>query len=124
MSIIGEISSVALPLLVPIVIGLIFTLVKRKKWIDSSLVEALEAGVNHAWNSYGQKRKVELNFESGQNPKGGKFTSEDKEKLRSIAKNTAKEVLKTQGLDLSKLVASEALQDLKIKKLVDRFKQA
>lgn len=114
-----------LAVVIPIIIGVIFGFIKRQNWLDAKVTESLEAGVMTAWKEFGKDRKAELvhNAEESSDPNVSvKFTKEDQEKLRTIAKDTAKVVLKEQGLDLDKLLSSSILQDLKIKQLVDKAK--
>lgn len=99
---------------VPTIAGLVFAWLKRRAGQYSKALEALEAGVYSAWEAYGRDRKKELS--------GDKFTQEDREKLRGMAKETAKEVLVSQGLKLDKIIPEGSLQDLAIKKIVTKIK--
>lgn len=100
------------------VLSLVLAYLRRKSWVSTAISEAIEAGVRTAWDTYGKDLKAEK-----QEGKTG-FTLPEKEKLHEVARSTASSVLASQGLDLNKLVASQQLQDLKIKQTVERLKQA
>ena len=103
-----------LAVVIPVVIGAIFTWLKVKAGKDyAAVVEALEVGVNTAWESYGRNRKKEL---------GTSFPEEDREKLRDIAKSKAREVSGKLGLDLDTVIPP-AFQDLAISKIVREVKK-
>jgi len=103
-----------LAVIVPIVVGAFFTWLKVKAGKDySRAIEALEVGVNTAWESYGRDRKKELE---------GSFLEEDREKLRDIAKSKARQLSGSLGLDFDKIIPPE-FQDLAVKKIVREVKK-
>ena len=110
----------------PVIAGGVWGWFKRKDWLSDEAEKALEAGVLAAWRSQGKgmKAAIKARFDDPEDPTDSmKLSDEDQKVLRDLAKTTAKEVLSEKGLDLNKLIKSEALQDLAIKKIVDRFKK-
>jgi hypothetical protein len=113
----GSVSSI-LAWAVPLGIAAVFGWFKKKASDHTKAIEALEAGVLTAWEQFGRDKKQALREKEG----SSKFSTEDKEKLRGIAKTTAASVLSGQGLNLESLIKSSELQDLAIKKIVDKIK--
>jgi hypothetical protein len=111
---------------VPLLLASGFAWLKTKSSRHSKAIEALEAGVLNAWETFGSERKGELvkEFEDPNHPREtAKFEKEDREKLRSIAKETAGKVLAGEGLSLDTIIKSPELQDLAIRKIVDKIKK-
>ena len=110
----------------PVLLASVWGWFKRKDYISDKAEKALEAGVLLAWNAFGKNRKAELVakfIDPEDDATDAKFTGVDKANLRSIAKETASKVLSEEsGLDLKKIIKSDLLQDLAIKKIVDRLK--
>jgi len=113
--------------LVPGIAAAIWAWFKRKDYVNESVEKALEVGVSKAWTTFGKERKTEL-AKKKMDPEDlatdSKFSQEDQETLKNIAKTTASQVLMGEGLgSLTSLIKSEELQDLAIKKIVDSFKK-
>ena len=121
-----EIVSTVLMYVVPTLIAIVFAWLKKKASNHSKALEALEAGVVNAWDTFGRDRKKKL-VEEAADPNherlDSKFEAEDRLKLKDIAKKTAIAVMSSEGLDLNKIIKSDALQDLAIKKIVDKIKK-
>ena len=76
-------------------------------------VEALEVGVDEAWERFGREWK---------RARPGKLTDEEREHLRTVARDVAVEVGREKGLDVLKVLGVRALGTL-IKRIVERRKR-
>lgn len=115
----SELTATILVLVVPFLLGKAFAwwVARAKAKGDEKYtraVEALEVGVDEAWQKLGRKWKEAHD--------DGKFTDSEKQLLREKAKDVAWEVAREQGLDVAKVVGRRAL-DLVIKKIVQARKR-
>ena len=77
-------------------------------------VEALETGVHEAWESFGREWKAAHS--------DGKLTVDERERLRTVAREVAVEVGRDSGVDVLAAVGRRCLGVL-IKKIVERRKR-
>lgn len=78
-------------------------------------VEALEVGVDEAWEKFGREWKHAR--------ADGKLSEEERGDLRTLAREVAVEVGRDEGLDVLKILGARALK-LVIGKIVERRKRA
>ena len=77
-------------------------------------VEALEVAVDETWENVGKAWKARAN--------GNKFTEDEKRGLREKARELAKEVGRTRGLDVGRILAGRGV-NLLIRQIIDRRKR-
>ena len=98
---------------------------RRKGEADyEAAVGALKVGVDEAWERFGREWKHARLSATAQAGSGssGKLTDEEREKLRTVAREVAVEVGREKGLDVLKTVGTHALGTL-IRKIVERRKR-
>jgi hypothetical protein len=111
---------------IPLAIGAGALFLRAKFSAHGKAISAIEAGVLHAWESFGKDRKKELKKELDDvthERDSLKFDEPDISKLKDLAKGKAVEVMASLagGKDLAS-VLDPALWDLEIRKAVDRVK--
>ena len=117
-------ASVAL-VAVPWLVARAFTWVKaelrrRRAERYTAAVEALEVGVHEAWERFGRAWKRARAGSGGKLT--GKLSDEEREHLRTIAREVAEQVGGARGVDVRKTLGERAL-GLLIKKIVERRKR-
>jgi hypothetical protein len=91
-------------------------------------VEALEVGVDEAWERFGREWKHARVSAAGEESSGsngeptGKLTDEEREHLRTVARDVAVEVGRGKGLDVLKVLGVRAIGTL-IRRIVERRKR-
>jgi hypothetical protein len=110
----SEVIILALIYVVPLFIGKAFAWWKARENVKtdtaySTAVEALEVGVNDAWERWGRALKAAH--------ADGKFTDIEREDLRTKAKDIGIEVGREQGVDLLKVLGERSIA-LLIRKIV------
>jgi hypothetical protein len=86
----------------------------REDEVYAAAVEALEVGVGEAWERFGRAWKHAH--------ADGKLTDEERERLRSVARETAVALGREDGLDVLKVLGERAIKTL-IRKIVERRKR-
>ncbi len=111
----ASIALVAVPWLVAKLFGWWKAECRRKGDADHArAVEALEVGVDEAWERFGREWKHARS--------GNKLTDEEREHLRTVARDVAVEVGRGKGLDVLKVLGVRAIGTL-IKGIVARRKR-
>jgi hypothetical protein len=117
----ASVALVAVPWLVAKLFGWWKAECRRKGDADhAGAVEALEVGVDEAWERFGREWK-HARASSSDEPTG-KLSDEEREHLRTVARDVAVEVGRGKGLDVLKVIGVRALGTL-IKKIVQRRKR-
>jgi len=80
----------------------------------SAAVEALEVGVGEAWERFGRAWKAARS--------DGKFTDDEREQLRTVARDVAVEVGRDSGVDVMAALGRRAISAL-IRRIVERRKR-
>ena len=118
----ASVALVAVPWLVAKLFGWWKAECRRKGDADHArAVEALEVGVDEAWERFGREWKharVSASAQAG----SGKFSDEEREHLRTVARDVAVEVGRGKGLDVLKVLGVRAIGTL-IKGIVARRKR-
>ena len=83
-------------------------------------VEALEVGVDEAWERFGREWKHARQGSAGK--PAGKLSDEEREHLRTVARDVAVDVGRGKGLDVLKVLGVRAIGTL-IRKIVERRKR-
>jgi len=104
---------------VPLIVGRAFAWWKAEcrrggEEARARAVEALEVGVNEAWEAYGRQWKAAR--------ADGKLSDEARAGLRKFASETAIEVGRARGVDVLKTLGEQAIGSL-IRGIVDRRKR-
>lgn len=82
----------------------------------SQAIEALEVGVDEAWTRFGKEWKIAR--------KDGKYSDEEKDRLRTVAREVAVEVGREEGLDVLKIIGKRKIALLLRKIVASRKKDS
>jgi len=108
-----------LVVIVPFLISTVFGYIKRKQWLGEKASTALQAGVRSTWEEVVRDKKTTMKRDQGPD---SKFSKEDRESFRTLAKDKANEIMLAHGTTLTSVIKTVAEQDLEIENILKSLK--